>query len=64
MIQDVDGHGPVLFVESPFNLPDIFWVRALHSWFVQYEILPGDNDGKPLQLQQTRQAGGATLAMN
>lgn len=54
MIQVVGGRGPVIFIRSPFDLPKVFWVRGLLSWYMQYEILPENNDGIPLQVQQAR----------
>lgn len=57
MIRDTGDRGPVLFVRSPFKLPTIFWVRGLTTkWHTQYEILPENDDGIPLQVQQIRQA--------
>lgn len=56
MIQSAGRHGPVLFVESPFELPDVFWIRGLITWRTEYEILPEDNEGIPLQIQLARQS--------
>jgi hypothetical protein len=54
MIQDTNGKGSVVFIESPFQLPSIFWVRGLLTWHTQYEILPENHEGTPLQVELAR----------